>query len=277
MKSCVLLAGLAPRARPWCASRCSPGATPRSSWPGAGPTSPRRTTTAPTWCGSRPSTLSPFELDVPGDPSQAAFWVVAALRRARQRGHRRAASTWGRAGAGFLDVLRAHGGATSRRCPPPGPATWPPPPTSRPASGRSRATEVDGGGDHRPRRGPGAGRGGGLRRGRHRVPGRGGAAGEGVRPPGGRGRAGARPSGPGPRSTATTWSSHGAGRAVAGRRRRPRRPPHGHGRGGGRAWRPGRDPAVTGWDRLGGHQLPGLRRRTWPRSRAGRGERGAAP
>ncbi len=25
-----------------------------------------------------PSTLSPFELDVPGDPSQAAFWVVAA-------------------------------------------------------------------------------------------------------------------------------------------------------------------------------------------------------
>ncbi len=26
----------------------------------------------------RPSTLAPFELDVPGDPSQAAFWVVAA-------------------------------------------------------------------------------------------------------------------------------------------------------------------------------------------------------
>jgi 3-phosphoshikimate 1-carboxyvinyltransferase len=26
----------------------------------------------------RPSALSPFELDVPGDPSQAAFWVVAA-------------------------------------------------------------------------------------------------------------------------------------------------------------------------------------------------------
>jgi 3-phosphoshikimate 1-carboxyvinyltransferase len=26
----------------------------------------------------RPSTLSPFELSVPGDPSQAAFWVVAA-------------------------------------------------------------------------------------------------------------------------------------------------------------------------------------------------------
>jgi 3-phosphoshikimate 1-carboxyvinyltransferase len=26
----------------------------------------------------RPSTLQPFELDVPGDPSQAAFWVVAA-------------------------------------------------------------------------------------------------------------------------------------------------------------------------------------------------------
>ena len=26
----------------------------------------------------RPSTLHPFHLDVPGDPSQAAFWVVAA-------------------------------------------------------------------------------------------------------------------------------------------------------------------------------------------------------
>ncbi|MDQ6726575.1 MAG: 3-phosphoshikimate 1-carboxyvinyltransferase, partial [Actinomycetota bacterium] len=26
----------------------------------------------------RPSTLEPFELDVPGDPSQAAFWIVAA-------------------------------------------------------------------------------------------------------------------------------------------------------------------------------------------------------
>ena len=26
----------------------------------------------------RPSTLDPFELDVPGDPSQAAFWIVAA-------------------------------------------------------------------------------------------------------------------------------------------------------------------------------------------------------
>ena len=26
----------------------------------------------------RPSTLAPFELDVPGDPSQAAFWIVAA-------------------------------------------------------------------------------------------------------------------------------------------------------------------------------------------------------
>lgn len=28
--------------------------------------------------GLRPSSLRPFELDVPGDPSQAAFWVVAA-------------------------------------------------------------------------------------------------------------------------------------------------------------------------------------------------------
>src|SRR5258705_28535 len=26
----------------------------------------------------RPGPLQPFELDVPGDPSQAAFWVVAA-------------------------------------------------------------------------------------------------------------------------------------------------------------------------------------------------------
>jgi 3-phosphoshikimate 1-carboxyvinyltransferase len=56
----------------------------------------------------RPGPLAPFELDVPGDPSQAAFWVVAAclvpgsditIERVYV----------GRARAGFLDVLARMG------------------------------------------------------------------------------------------------------------------------------------------------------------------------
>lgn len=56
----------------------------------------------------RPSTLQPFELDVPGDPSQAAFWVVAAtivpgLEIVVEHVY------VGPARAGFLDVLRRMG------------------------------------------------------------------------------------------------------------------------------------------------------------------------
>ena len=52
---------------------------------------------------------TPFELDVPGDPSQAAFWVVAACIVPGQRRHRASASTSGRDGAGYLDVLARMG------------------------------------------------------------------------------------------------------------------------------------------------------------------------
>ena len=56
----------------------------------------------------RPSKLEPFELDVPGDPSQAAFWIVAALITP---GSEVAVENvyLGPARAGFLDVLRRMG------------------------------------------------------------------------------------------------------------------------------------------------------------------------
>ena len=124
----------------------------------------------------------------------------------------------GRGAPGLPRRARPHGGERSRRFPSPGPATWPPPRTSWPASG-PYGTEVHALGDHRARRGPRAGRGGGVRRGRHGVPGRGGAAGEGVGPARRAwstwcGRSAGRP-----RSTATTsWCAAPA----AGPRRRGR-------------------------------------------------------
>jgi 3-phosphoshikimate 1-carboxyvinyltransferase len=56
----------------------------------------------------RPSTLQPFELEVPGDPSQAAFWVVGALITP---GSDLVVDDvyLGPARAGFLDVLRRMG------------------------------------------------------------------------------------------------------------------------------------------------------------------------
>ena len=56
----------------------------------------------------RPSELSPFELDVPGDPSQAAFWLVAAcVVPGSEVTIERIYVGPGR--AGFLDVLRRMG------------------------------------------------------------------------------------------------------------------------------------------------------------------------
>lgn len=52
----------------------------------------------------RPSTLTPFELDVPGDPSAAAFWVVAACITPGSELTVEHVYT-GRARASFLDVL----------------------------------------------------------------------------------------------------------------------------------------------------------------------------
>jgi 3-phosphoshikimate 1-carboxyvinyltransferase len=52
--------------------------------------------------------LQPFELDVPGDPSQAAFWVVAATIVPRRELTIEHVYT-GPARAGFLDVLRRMG------------------------------------------------------------------------------------------------------------------------------------------------------------------------
>ena len=56
----------------------------------------------------RPSVLKPFELDVPGDPSQAAFWVVAACIVPGSDVTVEDVYL-GPARAGFLDVLRRMG------------------------------------------------------------------------------------------------------------------------------------------------------------------------
>ena len=56
----------------------------------------------------RPSVLRPFELHVPGDPSQAAFWVVAACLVPGSEVTVEHVYV-GRARAGFLDVLRRMG------------------------------------------------------------------------------------------------------------------------------------------------------------------------
>jgi 3-phosphoshikimate 1-carboxyvinyltransferase len=56
----------------------------------------------------RPSTLTPFSLDVPGDPSQAAFWLVAAaITPGSELSIERVYVGPGR--AGFVDVLRRMG------------------------------------------------------------------------------------------------------------------------------------------------------------------------
>ncbi|MGI9079441.1 MAG: 3-phosphoshikimate 1-carboxyvinyltransferase [Acidimicrobiales bacterium] len=61
----------------------------------------------------RPSLLAPFELDVPGDPSQAAFWVVAAcVTRGSDVTVDHVYLGPGR--AGFLDVLERMGADVER-------------------------------------------------------------------------------------------------------------------------------------------------------------------
>lgn len=60
----------------------------------------------------RPSALHPFELDVPGDPSAAAFWVVAACVTPGSDVTVEQVYT-GRARAGFLDVLERMGADVS--------------------------------------------------------------------------------------------------------------------------------------------------------------------
>ncbi len=56
----------------------------------------------------RPGKLEPFELDVPGDPSQAAFWIVAACIVPGSEVVVEGVYV-GRARAGFVDVLRRMG------------------------------------------------------------------------------------------------------------------------------------------------------------------------
>jgi 3-phosphoshikimate 1-carboxyvinyltransferase len=64
--------------------------------------------TAPGQVSVGPSDLRPFELDVPGDPSQAAFWIVAAcITPASELTVEHVYVGPGR--AGFLDVLRRMG------------------------------------------------------------------------------------------------------------------------------------------------------------------------
>ena len=263
----VRLAGGAARRGGDGRARAGPHPAPHrgDAGPAAGPRSPRRTPVGTHVVRLRPGDLVPFDLDVPGDPSQAAFWVVAACivpgsEITVERVY------IGPARRGFLDVLVRMGADIDESGGRPAPATWPPRPRIRARHGPLRATDGGGGRDHRPRRGAGAGRGRGGGRGHHRLLGRGGAAGEGVGPAGGGGRAGAAPSGARP-------EAEGDDLVVRGRRRRCRAGEFdaaGDHRmamaaavaaaaGGG----PRAPSRISG--RVGGHQLPALRRASGPR------------
>ena len=77
----------AQRARPRCGSRRRCGPTPRSCSRSPGPVS--SSPTVGRVVTVHPGPLRPIDLTVPGDPSQAAFWLVAGVHRPRQRPHRR--------------------------------------------------------------------------------------------------------------------------------------------------------------------------------------------
>ena len=242
-----------PRGRRWCARRWPPGPTPKSCWPRPGPTSRSRPRGRAGWsaCGPRCSARS--DVDVPGDPSQAAFWVVAAclvpgsevtvaqvyVRGRADRLRRRAAPDGRRRGAWCGD------GATADL-------------VARPA-GPLHGTEVAAAEipslDEVPVLAVAAAAAEGTtvfsRRGR--------AAGEGERPTGRGGRSWSGPSGPGPRSTATTWWSRGS--AGPGACATPAPTAGGDHRmamaAAVAALAAGSGEEVDGFS-LGGHQLPGL-------------------
>ena len=184
-------------------------------------------------CTLRASALTPVDCTVPGDPSQAAFWVVAGcvVPRQRRRGGRRLRRT---GPAGLRRRAPPHGG---RRAPRgrAGPGVT----AIRAVAGPLRATTVAARRDPLARRGPRPGRGRG--RGRRAPPcsttwvSCGSKRSTGWR----RWPSWSRPSGPPPRSRATTCSSPAsAARPLRhGAPRQPRRPPHGHGRRRGRTRR----------------------------------------
>ena len=68
-----------PTARRWCPSRSPPGPTPRRCWRRPGRTSPSSRSGAGRAVRVRRSTLQCGAYTVPGDPSQAAFWVVGSV------------------------------------------------------------------------------------------------------------------------------------------------------------------------------------------------------
>ena len=121
---------------------------------------------------------SPFDLDVPGDPSQAAFWIVAAcITPGSDLAVEHVYVGPGR--AGFLDVLRRMGADLELSDEDPATSTA----TIRAryaAAARHRRWAVRG--PVADRRDPGAGRGRGLRRGHHHLRRRRRAQGQGERP-----------------------------------------------------------------------------------------------
>ena len=190
----------------------------------------------------RPGPLRPRAWEVPGDPSQAAFWVVAGVVVAGSRVTVEQLHL-GPERVGFLHVLIRMGAdvvAPRRR--------------GRRRLGHQRVVPADRHGrrgvrDPVPRRGADPGRGGPGGRRPDPVRRRGRAPGQGVGPPGGHRRAGARLRRLGPRG----------GRRPRGRRAAPPRPPAGWTPGATTAWpwpppwprppaRPGAHSVVQGWE-----------------------------
>ncbi len=89
-----------------------------------------------------PSTLSPFELEVPGDPSQAAFWIVAACVVPGSQVTVERVYV-GRGRRGYLDVLRRMG-ASIEEVPATGPGDLAATADVVARYGHLQGTEVDG-------------------------------------------------------------------------------------------------------------------------------------
>ena len=257
--------GSTPTARPWSVSRWPPGPTPRRCWPSPGPRSTSSRGARAGWSGSGASTLRPVDRDVPGDPSQAAFWVVAGVVVPGERGDGGRACTSGPSAPVSSTCWRAWGptSGAGRGRRPPSDATAAPRPSAAPTVEAAEIPSLD----EVPILAVAALVAEGTTRfrdvGELRVKESDRLAGDGA--------AWSGPSGCGP-GRGRRPGRRRRGRADAGRGGRRGGPPDGHGRrrGRGRLCRAGR-PRITGWEAVA-TSYPGFAddpRRAWDRGPRG--------